>query len=211
MSADLRAALGRHIPVNPALIDDDGCEYEGVTRCLACGHLWGEDGCDASRALAALDAAEQRASEALEDRDGIILSCQEKVHAAEAQHEADLALYRTLVEDHRAAEAQVAALVEAVRAAFRLPGFQSDTIRAIQAAIASNLSAAAAKRDARIAREAVEGYQRNLMDEAYIAAKQAAEECAHDYILADTGGGQFEYWCCAKCGKPRPEEPTDVD
>lgn len=29
--------------------------------------------------------------------------------------------------------------------------------------------------------------------------------CTHDYILGDTGGGQFEYWCCAKCGQPQPE------
>lgn len=32
-----------------------------------------------------------------------------------------------------------------------------------------------------------------------------SEPCVHDYILGDTGGGQFEYWCCAKCGRPRPE------
>jgi hypothetical protein len=28
--------------------------------------------------------------------------------------------------------------------------------------------------------------------------------CVHDYILSDTGGGQFEYWCCSKFGEPRP-------
>ncbi len=32
-----------------------------------------------------------------------------------------------------------------------------------------------------------------------------APACPHDYILGDTGGGQFEYWCCAKCGQPQPE------
>jgi hypothetical protein len=43
------------------------------------------------------------------------------------------------------------------------------------------------------------------------AARQAAlsstPTCNHDYILGDTGGGQFEYWCCAKCGKPRSPTP----
>ncbi len=107
------------------------------------------------RAKAAAPVAAQLA-EALRERDEAI--------AHDRQPYPTAAAYEAVCESLHRREAQVAALVEALRDALLLPGFQSDIIKAVARIIDNSDLSAAEAHDAEVARRAVEAERKRLLD-----------------------------------------------